>query len=205
MSNSKDVMSPIPVERRALPDLSLHLDELPVERVLGVHWFVQTDELGFENKNLNCPESKHGILSSVFCLFTVWPFWFCCACGPLWKAKLDWDQPLEEHFLKRWRSCTTQSSLSELCIPLRYFPPEMDTFKCKLQLHIFSDVSEIGYGACAYLRMEDPNGPTHCSFIMGKAWNAPVKFTSIPRLELQAAVLATCLHSMLGEELDLCI
>lgn len=121
-------------------------------------------------------------------------------------AKLDWDQPLEEHFLNRWRSWTIQlSSLSALRIPRSYFPPEVDSAKCKLQLHIFSDASEIGYGASAYLRIEDPDGPTHWLFIMGKARNAPVKFISIPRLELQAAVLATRLKGMLREELDLCI
>ena len=38
---------------------------------------------------------------------------------------------------------------------------------------------------------------------MGKARNAPVKFTSIPRLELQAAVLSTPLNQLLREELDL--
>jgi len=88
----------------------------------------------------------------------------------IWKAKLDWDQPLEEHFLNRWRSWTTQlSSLSELRIPRSYFPPEVDAAKCKLQLHVFSAASEIGYGASAYLRIKDQDGPTHCSFIMGKA------------------------------------
>ena len=40
---------------------------------------------------------------------------------------------------------------------------------------------------------------------MGEARNARVKFISIPRLELQAAVLATRLNRMLREELDLCI
>ncbi|XP_068689224.1 uncharacterized protein [Montipora foliosa] len=38
---------------------------------------------------------------------------------------------------------------------------------------------------------------------MGKARNAPVKFVSIPRLELQAAVLATRVWKMLREELGL--
>ena len=212
MSNSKDVISTIPVERRAFSDVNHHLDELPVERVLGVRWFVQTDELGFETKNLNHPETKRGILSSVCSLYD--PLGFAAPVAltaraliqDIWKAKLDWDQPLEEHFLKRWRSWTTQlSSLSELRIPRSYFPPEGDAAKCKLQLHIFSDASKIGYGASAYLRIEDPDGPTHCSFIMGKARNAPVKFTSIPRLELHAAVLATSLNRMLREELDLCI
>ena len=38
---------------------------------------------------------------------------------------------------------------------------------------------------------------------MGKVRNAPVKFTSIPRLELQAAVLSTRINKTLREELDL--
>ena len=212
MPNSKDVMSAIPVERRALPDLSLHLDELPVERVLGVCCFVQTDELGFETKNFNRPETKRGILSSACSLYD--PLGFAAPVAltaralihDIWKAKLDWDQPLEGYFLNRWRSWNTQlSPLSELHIPRSYVPPEVNAAKCKLQLHVFSDASEIGYGASAYLRIEDPDGPTYCSFIMGKARNALVKFTSIPRLELQGAVLATSLNRMLREELDLCI
>ena len=207
MSNSKNVMSAIPVKRRALPDLSLHLDELPVERVLGVRWFDQTCELGFETNNLNRPETKRGILSSVCSLYD--PLGFAAPVAltaraliqDIWKAKLDWDQPLEEHFLNRWRTWTMQlSSLSELRIPRSYFPPEVDAAKCKLQVHIFSDAPEIRYGASAY-----QDGSTHCSFIMRKTRNAPVKFTSIPRLELQAEVLATCLNRMLREELELCI
>ena len=70
-------------------------------------------------------------------------------------------------------------------------------------MHVFSDASEIGYGASAYLRIEDPDDSIHCSFIMGKARNAPIKFTTIPRLELQAAVLATRLNKMLRKQLDL--
>lgn len=38
---------------------------------------------------------------------------------------------------------------------------------------------------------------------MGKSRNAPLKFMSVPRLELQAAVLATRMNSSLRAELDL--
>ena len=69
MSNSKEVLSSIPVQRRATPNLDLRLDELPVERALGVHWFVETDELGFEIKNLNRPWTKRGILSALCSLY----------------------------------------------------------------------------------------------------------------------------------------
>lgn len=72
-----------------------------------------------------------------------------------------------------------------------------------MQLHIFSDASEIGYGASSYLGVKYPDGTIHCSFVMGKVRNAPVKFTSIPRLELQAAVLSTRINKTLREELDL--
>lgn len=36
MSNSKNVLASIPAKRRAAPELNLELDELPVERALGV-------------------------------------------------------------------------------------------------------------------------------------------------------------------------
>jgi hypothetical protein len=56
---------------------------------------------------------------------------------------------------------------------------------------VFLDASEVGYGSSSYLRVEYPDGRVHCTFVLGKARNAPVKFVGIPRLELQAAVLAT--------------
>ena len=67
----------------------------------------------------------------------------------------------------------------------------MGGFKCKLRLHISSDASEVGYGASAYIRVEDLADRIHCSFVTGKVRNAPVNFVSIPRLELQAAVAST--------------
>ena len=122
----------------------------------------------------------------------------------LWEAKVNRDEPLDDHFLGRWRLWNAQlPSLSDLRIPRNYFLPESEFSECEMQLHIFSDASKIEYGASSYLRVKYPDGTIHCSFVMGKVRNAPVKFTSISRLELQAAVLSTRINKTLREELDL--
>lgn len=50
-SNSKQLLAALPVERRSSPSLNLDLDELPIERALGVRWFAETDEIGYEILN----------------------------------------------------------------------------------------------------------------------------------------------------------
>jgi hypothetical protein len=74
------------------------------------------------------------------------------------------------------------------------------------QLHVFCDVSEQAYCVVAYLRSIGSDGVL-TAFIMSKTHVAPLKSTSIPRLELQAAVLATrlaetirCNHDISFEE-----
>ena len=40
-SNSREVLASIPEDKRARPTVNLDLDELPIERVLGVLWNVE--------------------------------------------------------------------------------------------------------------------------------------------------------------------
>ena len=209
-SNSKEVLKAVPSNKLSNQGLNLDLDDPPIERALGVLWFVGDDSLGFRIKHLDRPETKRGILSTVCSLFD--PLGFAapvalaarCLIQELWKANVGWDEPLGEAFLEKWRSWKSQlPSLSQLRIPRSYFLQDRDPQDCKLQLHVFSDASEVGYGVSSYLRAEYPDGQVHCAFVIGKARNAPVKFVSIPRLELQAAVLATRVCKMLQEELEL--
>ncbi|KAL7883055.1 hypothetical protein SRHO_G00007130 [Serrasalmus rhombeus] len=72
-----------------------------------------------------------------------------------------------------------------------------------MQLHHFSDASEYGYGTATYLRMENKENQVSLAFILGKARVAPLKQTTIPRLEMTAAVLAARLDKMLRRELQL--
>ena len=62
-----------------------------------------------------------------------------------------------------------------------------------------------GYLASAYFHLKDVNGRVHCSFIISKAWLAPIREISIPRLELTAAVISVKLSRMIRDELDLTV
>ena len=69
------------------------------------------------------------------------------------------------------------------------------------ELHTFSDASQIGYGAVTYLRLV--NQEVRWCFLIGKSRLAPLKATTIPWLELSAAVVATRLNKMMNHELDM--
>ena len=70
----------------------------------------------------------------------------------------------------------------------------------KPSLCLFSDASQEAFGACAYLRQKIEDGRFDVTFIAAKSRVAPLKQLTIPRLELQAAVLASRLAKSIQEE-----
>ena len=71
-----------------------------------------------------------------------------------------------------------------------------------LQLHHFCDASEVGYGTATYLRVTYSDGTVECAFVIGKSRDAPMKTVSIPRHELQGALLAACVDLAVRNELN---
>ena len=69
-------------------------------------------------------------------------------------------------------------------------------------LHHFCDASEVGYGACTYVRAINRLGQIHVSLLISKNRLAPVKPVTIPRLELLSAVVASKLDCVVRRELD---
>lgn len=80
-----------------------------------------------------------------------------------------------------------------MSIPRSYFGQFISTEVKTIQLH------EKAYGAVAYLRFESPDG-IRCSLVGSKSKIAPLRPISIPRLELQAAVIGTRLANTISKE-----
>ena len=211
VSNSREVLASLKDEDRAdsLKTLDLSCDSLPIERALGVHWNIESDEFQFRVTVNSKANTRRGLLSTVSSIFD--PLGFIApvvlegkmilqdAC----QMKLDWDDPLPHSLQVRWdRWLAELPVIKDVRIPRCFTPPEFGKI-VKSELHYFSDASISGYGQCTYLRLVDDNENVHCSLVMAKARVAPLKTITIPRLELSAAVLSTEVFSMLDKELDL--
>lgn len=67
-------------------------------------------------------------------------------------------------------------------------------------LCVFSDASQEAFGACTYIRQKNQQNTYEVKFVPAKSRVAPLKQLTIPRLELQAAVLASRLAKSIQEE-----
>jgi len=118
------------------------------------------------------------------------------------RLKYEWDQVISSELKVRWLNCVSSLKcldrvrLGRCIVPCGF----EDAF---LELHHFSDASERAYGICSYLRCVNKDGRIHVAFVCGKGKVAPIKAVSIPRLELQAAVLAVRVDLLLKKELRL--
>ena len=92
--------------------------------------------------------------------------------------------------------------MENISIPRCYKPTDFSKI-VEYALHHLADGNETGYGQASYLKMIIENGDVHCCFIFGKSRVAPVKYVSIPRLELTAATPSVKLSDMLRRELGI--
>ena len=206
MSNTREVMAAIPLTKRADPSLGLNFDKLPVDRALGVRWHMESDAFGFKVVNLQKADTMRGVLSTICSVFDLLnltaPVMLPAKriMQDLWRKKRAWDQPLDGEILQRWQQWKNNLPLlAYVRIPRCHFT-RTNHEKGTLQLHHFCDASEVGYGTSTYLRIVYQDGTTECGFVVGKSRNAPIITVSIPRLELQGALLAARVDLALRQE-----
>ncbi|KAK3735147.1 hypothetical protein QZH41_001892 [Actinostola sp. cb2023] len=215
-SNRQEAMEAFPSEDQAsdLRDLDLSKDAVPVQRSLGVSWDLKTDDFTFKvsTEVEEKPFTRRGVLSVVNSLYD--PLGLVAPVVIRGKAFLramtsnlkpqDWDEPLPKEYKKAWEAWRSSlDGLTDLKVQRSYTSKALTTATRK-EIHTFGDASSDSIAAVSYLRVVWPNGHVDVSFILGKAKLAPTRATTIPRLELCAAVLATEITLLITEELDVC-
>nr|XP_039251003.1 uncharacterized protein LOC120328550 [Styela clava] len=210
ISNNCEVLESIPEDERAkdIKTLDVTVDPLPIERTLGIVWCIESDDFQFKIEIKDLPFTRRNILSSVSSIFD--PVGFLAPVvlrgkmilQELCKEKYDWDDPVPKYLRSEWEKWRNEIlELERLKIPRCYKPEDFGRIS-SVELHSFSDASEIGYGQCTYLRLTNERGEIHCSFVMGKARVAPLKQITTPRMELTAAVISAKMSDLIVRELE---
>ena len=212
LSNCEKVMNNLPKDEHSksfkLSALDRDKDE-HVERVLGINWKFNLDVFCFNISLPWKPRTKRGMLSTMNSVFD--PLGFVSPVilearllyRKLCELDLEWDEPFPETELFRWEKwLETLPCLQQISIP-RWIGMSTTTDYQKFQLHYFVDASKEAYGAVCYLRIVSVNDKVICRLLMSKSYLAPKDETSIPRLELLAAVTAVKMDMLLSTELNL--
>lgn len=210
-SNENEALYCVEASERAsrVNRFDLNPDSASIEYALGIQWLIESDSFSFDINMKDRPDTRRGILSVIASLYDplgfVAPFVLSgkCILQELCRRSIGWDDLLPEDLLLRWEEWKVGlQGLKVVWIPRCYHPQDFGKI-VSVELHHFADASSIGYGACSYLRYKDVRNKVHCSFVMAKARVAPSKITSIPRLELSAAVVAARLSVLLKSELNM--
>ena len=212
-SNSAEVLKQIPVKDRGknVKELDLDRDSLGSERALGLRWSIADDSFSFQFRDREKPVTRRGILSTVSSIFD--PLGVVAPVTLLGRVLLQqlcaltcgWDDPVPRLLAGEWHEWLAMADeLSLVKLDRCIVGPPGDVMST--QMHVFADASETAYSAVAYLvgEVRTPDGSTErvVKFLMGKSLVNPVRFVTIPRLELAAAVLAVKVRRVLMREMD---
>ncbi|XP_055944433.1 uncharacterized protein LOC129975391 [Argiope bruennichi] len=178
-------------------------------QVLGLIWNKKLDTLKINMKwldGINVEKvTKRSMLSTVHKVFD--PFGFTAPvmlCPKImlqkaWTLGTSWDEEvtgeLRKEFLQWFQEL---KHLSDIQIPRCVQASSKDISNCTI--HTFVDGSKDAYAAVTFLRIEN-NGRIELFLLAAKSRVAPLRGTTIPRMELLAAVIGARLANSVVEAL----
>ncbi len=207
----EDVLGEIPEADRAKEVKDLCESQ---SKALGVSWDVSRDEFYYVvNMNSDDTDVTKRVMLSIIAatydpLGLIGPVLMCgrIILQEAVRCRCTWDDPVPPDLRARWQHWI--ESLANHVHKMRFSrcikPTQFDD--STIELHHFSDASSQAYGCCSYIRCINKTGEVHVYLIMSKSRIAPIKQMTIPRLELQGAVLAAKSDLLLKSELrlDIC-
>ncbi|XP_055632952.1 uncharacterized protein LOC129773379 [Toxorhynchites rutilus septentrionalis] len=212
VSNRRELLQSLPSERVQSSEVKMFEEKDPItEKVLGVYWNTTSDTLGYQIKldklgsdvtQMTRLPTKREVLAFVMSVYD--PLGLISNItvhGRILMQRLhieniDWDDEIPEKLQSDWQHwLEIIKSAESITIPRYIFEERTD----EVELHTFVDASEQAFCACVYVRSVSGN-TAHVRLLSAKSRVAPVKPLSIPRLELQAAVLGSRLTKTIIEE-----
>ena len=204
-------MKSIPEEhcRKNISIKELESEEVQKERALEVVWNIKTDTFGFKISSKDKPATKKGMLSKLSSvhdpLDLASPFILKGRriVQKLCQGNTAWDDTVSDEVQKEWTKWKGKlPALEEIEIQRCIKPADFGRV-VESSIHHFPDASEEVHGQASYLTLVKYQGVIHCVLLIWKAIVSPLKYVSIPRLELVAATLSVKIALLLREELDI--
>ncbi|XP_066600987.1 uncharacterized protein [Prorops nasuta] len=195
-----------------LPAQSLHANfVLNIDqnlKTLGVTWNAKDDNFYYTPKpiSLKGSQSKRSILSEIAKIFD--PLGLLAPIilylkklmQDIWRIGTTWDESLPQNILTDWMNFVRQWGSMH---PISFGRKLLLLNHENIQLHGFCDASNIGYGACIYVRSSDAKGNTVAHLLSAKSRVAPLKLLTTPRLELCGALLLAQLYHEISSVIDI--
>ncbi|XP_062544887.1 uncharacterized protein LOC134211735 [Armigeres subalbatus] len=209
VSNSDEVLKGLPMDRIDSSKLiSLDMNEPSYQKVLGIQWDTEKDEMVYRIDCLTSLDTltKRQLLSFVARVYD--PLGLISnvtiesriILQDLWRRQLGWDDEVPEDIKQRLVDWYLRVERLDSFRILRCYSKALDVKK--REMHVFVDASERAFAAVIYFRTLSENN-IDVNIVAAKARVAPMKVMTIPKLELQAALLGTRLAGTIEKESDL--
>lgn len=176
-------------------NLPVNLDRDYGIKTLGIIWYPLNDKFTYKIKiepssnNL----TKRSILSEIAKLYDplgwITPTIILAKLliQQLWLSGVDWDEQVPKSIGNVWLEYRQQlKHLETIQIPRWLHTTNKNV---PIQIHGFCDASQQAYAATIYIRCIDENNKVHVQLLIAKSRVAPLKSISLPRLELNGALL----------------
>ncbi|XP_076660066.1 uncharacterized protein LOC143363353 [Halictus rubicundus] len=206
-SNSVDFLADIDPEDHGLA-CSKNLAPDDRVKILGISWNPSRDSFQFKVSLAEpLPSTKRAILSTIAKLYD--PLgWVTPAIisakifiQGLWRLRIGWDDQIPPQSLEQWKSIHSRLPVLNGLQISRWIGCISEA--SRIELHGFADASTVAYAAVVFARCISSSGTITVSLLAGKSKVAPLTPVTIPRLELQAAVLLARLMKFVSSALDL--
>ncbi|XP_062713361.1 uncharacterized protein LOC134290277 [Aedes albopictus] len=216
VSNSSTVRAAL--EGEATGEKNMDISETDAaEKVLGMWWNTSTDRFTYKmsaryDENLlsgNRRPTKRQVLRTLMMVFDPMGFiaqilmFLKVLLQEIWRTRVGWDDPIEDAQFEKWLTwLAIFPKIETVEVPRCY--RVLTSVKSTVQMHTFVDASESGFAAVVYLRFQEGD-VIECSLVGAKTRVAPLKFLSIPRSELQAALLGVRLSDSILKSLSISV